>query len=153
MDKRILILTSQLFQRLGKAISLSVERFYTVGETVGEEGGREPGRGGSSREQHQQRNNSDGQDRKDLLEACRERRHTGKLVEKLAKNLAVQVKSPNEIHKTESAIALMKDLTIVKYMFFHAQDIVYLTFKNYKKIIILLNILFFLPETKLSDRC
>lgn len=75
-------------QRLGKAISLSVERFVTVGETIGEEGGRDPGRGGSSREQ--QRNSSDGQARKDMLEACRESRHTGKLVEKLAENLAVQ---------------------------------------------------------------
>ena len=80
---------TNIFQRLGKAISLSVERFVTVGETIGEEGGRDPGRGGSSREQ--QRNSSDGQARKDMLEACRESRHTGKLVEKLAENLAVQV--------------------------------------------------------------
>ena len=33
----------------------------------------------------------DSQARKDMLEACRESRHAGKLVEKLAENLAVQV--------------------------------------------------------------
>ena len=54
----------------------------TVGETIGEEGG-------SGREQ--QRVGGEGQAKKDMLEACRESRHSGKLVEKLAENLAVQV--------------------------------------------------------------
>ena len=41
----------------------------------------------------------DGQARKDMLEACRESRHAGKMVEKLAENLAVQVIK----HEKESA--------------------------------------------------
>ena len=79
------------FQRLGKAISLSVERFVTVGETIGEEAGclvrgvketdRRPG--------HSQL--QDGQARKDMLEACRESRHVGNMVEKLSESLAAQV--------------------------------------------------------------
>ena len=83
------------FQRLGKAISLSVERFVTVGETIGEEAGSlvrgpegERGRGGHTHSQLQ-----DGQARKDMLEACRESRHTGNMVEKLAESLAAQVLS------------------------------------------------------------
>ena len=68
---------------------MSVERFVTVGETIGEEGGREPSRGGN---REQQRGGSESQARKDILEACRVSRHSGKLVEKLAENLAVQVK-------------------------------------------------------------
>ena len=83
------------FQRLGKAISLSVERFVTVGETIGEEAGclvrggpeAERGRAGHTHSQLQ-----DGQARKDMLEACRESRHTGNMVDKLAESLAAQVR-------------------------------------------------------------
>ena len=90
-----------LFQRLGKAISLSVERFVTVGETIGEEaclvrGLKDaPGHGHVTRQTvhgvHGVHGVQDSQARKDMLEACRESRHAGKLVEKLAENLAVQV--------------------------------------------------------------
>ena len=106
---------------MGKAISLSVERFVTVGETIGEEGGRDPTRGGSSREQ--QRNNSDGQARKDMLEACRESRHTGKLVEKLAENLAVQVKITREKPRVQMVWGKFYNS-----LFFEILDIFYLTF-------------------------
>ena len=94
-----------LFQRLGKAISLSVERFVTVGETIGEEaclvrGLKDaPGHGHVTRQTvhavhgvHGVHGVQDSQARKDMLEACRESRHAGKLVEKLAENLAVQVR-------------------------------------------------------------
>ena len=80
------------FQRLGKAISLSVERFVTVGETIGEEAGglvrgvKETDRGRPGHSQLQ-----DGQARKDMLEACRESRHVGNIVEKLSESLAAQV--------------------------------------------------------------
>ena len=84
-----------MLQRLGKAISLSVERFVTVGETIGEEGSvREPVRRETSRDLAQRASaggQADGQARKDMLGACRDSRHAGKLVEKLAENLAVQV--------------------------------------------------------------
>lgn len=63
----------------------------TVGETIGEEAGslvrgvketdRRPG--------HSQL--QDGQARKDMLEACRESRHVGNMVEKLSESLAAQV--------------------------------------------------------------
>ena len=69
-----------------------------MGETIGEEGSvREPVRRETSREHGQlaQRTGSggqaEGQARKDMLGACRDSRHAGKLVEKLAENLAVQV--------------------------------------------------------------
>ena len=71
-------------QRLGKAISLSVERFVTVGETIGEEG--------SVREVKGQAVSGESQGRKEMLGACRDSRMAGKLVEKLAENLAVQVR-------------------------------------------------------------
>ena len=68
-----------------------MERFVTVGETIGEEAGclvrgvketdRRPG--------HSQL--QDGQARKDMLEACRESRHVGNMVEKLSESLAAQV--------------------------------------------------------------
>ena len=48
----------------------------------------ERGRGGHTHSQLQ-----DGQARKDMLEACRESRHTGNMVEKLAESLAAQVLS------------------------------------------------------------
>ena len=91
-----------MFQRLGKAISLSVERFVTVGETIGEEAclvrgpkeGSHSGHGSLGRQGHPHPHGvgvQDSQARKDMLEACRESRHAGKLVEKLAENLAVQV--------------------------------------------------------------
>ena len=64
---------------------MSVERFVTVGETIGEEGGREGTKRTPSQESHGAK--------ADMLEACRESRHSGKLVEKLAENLAVQVGS------------------------------------------------------------
>ena len=69
-----------------------------MGETIGEEGSvREPARSQTqAREQHrsvqaQVQPTADGQARKDMLSACRDSRHAGKLVEKLAENLAVQV--------------------------------------------------------------
>ena len=73
-----------------------MERFVTVGETIGEEAGglvrgvkeSERGRPGHAHSQLQ-----DGQARKDMLEACRESRHVGKMVEKLAESLAVQVRN------------------------------------------------------------
>ena len=79
-------------QRLGKAISLSVERFVTVGETIGEEGSQ------TSRDQrplNPPAGAGDGQARKEMLGACRDSRLAGKLVEKLAENLAVQVTRHN----------------------------------------------------------
>ena len=36
----------------------------------------------------------DGQARKEMLEACRESRHAGKCVDKMAEHLAVQVRVP-----------------------------------------------------------
>ena len=69
-----------------------------MGETIGEEGSvREAGgRRETSREHHTAQravtaSQPDGQARKDMLGACRDSRHAGKLVEKLAENLAVQV--------------------------------------------------------------
>ena len=69
-----------------------------MGETIGEEGSvREAGgRRETSRELHTAQRavtagQPDGQARKDMLGACRDSRHAGKLVEKLAENLAVQV--------------------------------------------------------------
>ena len=62
----------------------------TVGETIGEEGStREPAR--DQRPVSQPPPVGDGQARKEMLGACRDSRHAGKLVEKLAENLAVQV--------------------------------------------------------------
>ena len=68
----------------------------TVGETIGEEagclvrGGPEAERGRAS---HTHSQLQDGQARKDMLEACRESRHTGNMVDKLAESLAAQVRS------------------------------------------------------------
>ena len=100
----------ETFQRLGKAIALSVERFVTVGETIGEEAClvrsvKEAGHGGHShnnvvRQTHGHGVNiQDNQAKKDMLEACRESRHAGKMVEKFAENLAVQVFENNRVAK------------------------------------------------------
>ena len=104
-----------------------------MGETIGEEGSvREPVRRETSRELAQRAGTAvqpDGQARKDMLGACRDSRHAGKLVEKLAENLAVQVTS---ILYTISCYQVMpqSQLTLLDEIIFMSIDFGYKGFIN-----------------------
>ena len=68
-----------------------MERFVTVGETIGEEAGVVRAVKDNTTGRHTTTSVQDSQARKDMLEACRESRHAGNMVDKMAENLAAQV--------------------------------------------------------------